>query len=357
MLSPVRKIIHVDMDAFYASVEQRDRPELKGQAVVVGGSPEGRGVIAAASYEARRFGVRSAMSSARALRLCPQLVFLRPDFTRYRAVSQQVHAIFLSVTDQIQPLALDEAYLDVTSNHLNETSATRLAEHIRARIATELRLTASAGVGPNKLVAKIASDHHKPNGLCVVPPDAVAEFLAPLPVRAIPGIGPATDERCKRHGLRTIMDLRSASIETLSACFGNFAQRYRDLAHGIDDRPVHRSRGRKSIGIEDTFADDLTTREQAEAQLEKLANQLEQRAARSASRGRTITLKVKYHDFRLTTRSRTLSDATAEAATLLAVCIQLLDETEVGLVPVRLLGITISHMDQDAAQQQRLSFD
>ena len=349
-----RKIIHVDMDAFYASVEQRDRPELRGKPVIVGGSPHGRGVVCAASYEARPFGVRSAMPTSRAYRLCPHAEFLSPDFPRYREVSRAIHAIFRRYTDVIEPLALDEAYLDVTDNKVGEVYATPIAKAIRVAIRAELQLTASAGVGPNKLVAKIASDARKPDGLCVVPPERVTDFLAPLPLRAIPGIGPKAGERCSTHGLATIAELRAADDATLAACFGNHGEHFRELAWGRDHRVVRATRERKSIGIEDTFATDITDRAAAEAVLERLAAGLAPRLARAATRGRTVTLKVKYHDFRQVTRAASLADPTADIDLVLRLATGLLDQTEVGTIPIRLLGITLSHLDDSGAIQERL---
>ena len=349
-----RKIIHVDMDAFYASVEQRDRPELRGRPVVVGGSPASRGVVCAASYEARAYGIRSAIPTSRAARLCPQAEFLHPDFPRYRAVSQQIHAIFRRYTPCIEPLALDEAYLDVTTNHIGEVSATRIAERIRSAIRDEVNLTASAGVGPNKLVAKIASDANKPDGLCVVPPHAVSDFLAPLPVRAIPGIGPKSAERCKDCGILTVTDLRQASPETLQGCFGNHAEHFHNLAWGRDQRPVQANRERKSVGIEDTFREDLTTHNQAITALERLGEGLGTRIARAGVRGRTVTLKVKYHDFRQITRSSSRSDPTDDPQRITAIAKDLVAMTDIGQVPIRLLGISLSHLDDSGAIQERL---
>lgn len=351
-----RKIIHVDMDAFYASVEQRDRPEWRDQPLIVGGSPDGRGVVAAASYAARRFGIRSAMSAAKALRLCPQVIVVQPDFTRYRQVSAQIHQIFASVTSLIEPLALDEAYLDVTTNHRTEPSATRIAEHIKHEIQQQLGLIASAGVGPNKLVAKIASDADKPDGLCVVPPAQVEAFLAPLPARALPGIGPKASERCALHHIRTIGDVRTASADTLFACFGNYGEHFRDLAWGRDQRPVRHQRQRKSVGIEDTFSTDITELPTALAELDRLVSGLYQRLKKADVRGRTITLKVKYDDFSQITRSHTLSTASAEQSVIAQTVHELVQDTEIGQRPVRLLGISVSHLDHSGSVQLELDW-
>ncbi|MHC5068535.1 MAG: DNA polymerase IV, partial [Planctomycetota bacterium] len=333
-MSSTRKIIHIDMDAFFASVEQRDHPQLRDRPVVVGGDPSGRGVVAAASYQARRYGIRSAMSCARAQRLCPATVFVRPDLGRYQAVSRQIHAIFARFTNLIEPLSLDEAYLDVSG----ATSATAIAEAIRSAIGTELNLTASAGVGPNKLIAKIASDANKPDGLCVVRPQQAADFLAPLPLRRIPGIGPVSAERCQRAGLATIADLRQADAATLHPCFGNQADHFRDLAWGQDQRPVRHQRVRKSVGVEDTVTHDLTTAADLHALLASLADKLAQRLARHALGGRTLTLKIRYADFTTISRSHTLRDSITETDDLRAIAQDLLDRHRQHGRGIRLLG-------------------
>jgi len=347
---PVRKVIHVDMDAFYAAVEQRDRPELRGRPVVVGGDPRGRGVVATASYEARPFGIHSAMPSAQAYRRCPHAVFLRPDFERYRAVSKQVQAIFRRHTDLVEPLSLDEAYLDVTENARGLPSATAVAEAIRAEVRAETGLTASAGVGPSKLVAKIASDVDKPDGLCVVPPGRVADFLRGLPVRRLPGVGRKTEEACRQHGIETCGDLLAIPEDRLLEWFGSAGLAYRERARGLDPRPVVPERDRKSVSVEDTFAADVHTRAESVAVLERLAGKLGERLAKSRERGRTVVLKVKYADFRQITRSRTLTRSVAAGPDLLAVAVDLLEQTEVGRRPVRLLGIGLSHLDRGPRQ-------
>ena len=347
-----RKILHVDMDAFYASVEQRDRPELRGRPVVVGGSPASRGVVAAASYEARAFGVRSAMPCAQAYRRCPAAVFVRPDFAKYRAVSDQIHAVFHQVTDLVEPLSLDEAYLDVTTNHWGEPSATRVAQRIRAEIRAATGLTASAGVAPTKFLAKVASDLDKPDGLVVIPPERVAAVLRDLPVRRIPGVGGKTEARLLNHGIRTCGDVLAADPDELASWLGSYGDHLRRLAEGVDPRPVVASRERKSVSVEDTFAQDLTTRAEALAQLDDLAQRLAERLASAQARGRTVVLKVKYADFQQITRSRTLAQPVADADALLAAADRLLDQTEVGERPVRLLGIGVGQLAK--ADPQRL---
>jgi DNA polymerase-4 len=352
----VRKIIHVDMDAFYASVEQRDYPSLKGRPVIVGGSPGSRGVVCAASYEARPFGVHSAMPSAQAARLCPQAVFLRPDFGRYKRVSGQVMEIFHRYTDLVEPLSLDEAFLDVTDNRLGIPHATRVAKEIRAAIRAELRLTASAGVAPNKFLAKVASDLHKPDGLCVITPDRVEEFLRTLPVRKLPGVGPVTAQRFERAGVRLVADIRRLDERELGRLFGRSGLWFAQLARGVDDRPVEPHRERKSVGVEETFERDVWTVGEAERQLGELAPELERRLERSGFRGRTVTLKVRYADFRRISRSRTLGRAVTDGALVLEVARELLRETEVGTLPARLLGLAVSHADA-GPEQLRLPYE
>ncbi|MDB5689374.1 MAG: polymerase, partial [Sphingomonas bacterium] len=295
-----RKIIHIDMDAFYASVEQRDDPGLRGRPVAVGGSRE-RGVVAAASYEARRFGVRSAMASATARRRCPDLIFVKPRFETYKAVSQQIRGIFQDFTEAIEPLSLDEAYLDV-SGHSAVRTATAIAEEIRARIRAETGLTASAGVSYNKFLAKLASDHNKPDGLCVVTPRNGARFVAALNVARFHGIGPVTAARMNSLGIHTGADLRAQSRAFLDAHFGKSAGYYYLAARGIDHRPVRSNRIRKSVGSETTFSRDLTAHDELVAGLAEALAGLARYIERSGAAGRTITLKVKYSDFRQITR-------------------------------------------------------
>ena len=302
------------MDAFYASVEQRDRPELRGRPVVVGGDPRGRGVVCAASYEARAFGVRSAMPMARALRLCPQAVIVPPEFERYRAASRAVFDLFRQVTPLVEPLSLDEAYLDVTENSWGEPFGTRVARRLKAAIVETTGLTASAGVAPNKFLAKIASGWKKPDGLTVVPPDRVETFLQKLPIEALWGVGPVTARRLRSHGLGRLVDVRTRTLAELQAVVGSQAGWLLRLAHGIDERPVEPNRPRKSVGTETTFARDLTKLDEIRDSVESLAREVADWLLRKHLFARTITLKVRYGDFTTITRSQSERDATQDAA-------------------------------------------
>jgi DNA polymerase IV len=299
-----RKIIHIDMDAFYASVEQRDNPELRGKPVAVGGS-QARGVVAAASYEARKFGVHSAMPSVIAKRRCPDLIFVSPRFDAYKAVSLQIREVFAEYTPIIEPLSLDEAYLDVTENLKGIKSATLLAEEIRARILAETELTASAGVSYNKFLAKLASDHRKPDGLFVITPAMGPEFVETLPVRKFHGIGPATAKKMERLGIATGLDLRAQTLAFLQQHFGKAGSYYYWAARGVDERPVRADRIRKSVGAENTFPADLFTHEAARDALREIVEKVWGYCERSGIRGRTVTLKVKFANFQQITRSRT----------------------------------------------------
>jgi DNA polymerase-4 len=291
-----RKIIHIDMDAFYASVEQRDNPELRGKPVAVGGARE-RGVVAAASYEARKFGVHSAMPSVVAKRKCPELIFVSPRFDVYKAVSLQIHEVFAEYTPIIEPLSLDEAYLDVTENLKGILSATKIAEEIRARIRTETALTASAGVSYNKFLAKLASDHRKPDGLFVITPAIGPEFVETLPVRKFHGVGPARAKKMEGLGIRTGRDLRAQALDFLQHHFGKAGSYYYWAARGIDERPVRADRIRKSVGAENTFAADLFAYEAARDALREIVEKVWGYRKRSGIRGRTVTLKVKFSNF------------------------------------------------------------
>lgn len=346
--APLRKVIHIDMDAFFASVEQRDHPHLRGKPVAVGGDGP-RGVVAAASYEARQFGVRSAMPSARARRLCPDLIFVPPRFEVYRQVSAQIRDVFLSWTPLVQPLSLDEAYLDVTENSRAEPSATRIAQAIRAEIRTRTGLTASAGVSYNKFLAKIASDMDKPDGLYVIPPAQGPDFVARLPVRKFHGVGPATAAKMERMGILTGADLHARSLDFLQAQFGKAGHYYYQAARGIDHRAVNPNQERKSIGSETTFRSDLTSYAACMAELESLADTVARHCAKRDLAGRTVTLKLRYADFQTLTRSRTLQRPIAQSADMLAVIGLLLT----GLMPlrqgVRLLGITVSGLSHSGA--------
>jgi DNA polymerase-4 len=350
----MRAIIHVDMDAFYASIEQRDRPELRGQPLIVGGSPRSRGVVCAASYEARPFGVRSAMASATAWRLCPDAVFLSPDFARYSAESKRIQALFGELTGLVEPLSLDEAFLDVSRAVAAGADAAALAAGLRARIREVTGLAASAGVAANKFLAKAASDRAKPDGLKVIDAGNREAFLAALPIEAIPGVGPVTARRCHGLGLRRLVDLRPVPPERLRQWFGSSAEWFAACARGEDDRPVRAEHERKSIGIEDTFDRDLVDPLALRAKLADLAIGLERRLAEGGVRGRTVTLKVKYHDFSLRSRRRTLSTPVGDAASLLAIACDLARGTGLGRMPVRLLGLSCSHLDGSGAVQLAL---
>jgi len=342
----IRRIVHVDMDAFFASVEQRDNPDLRGKPVAVGGIQ--RGVVAAASYEARPFGVRSAMPSMRAKRLCPDLIFVKPRFDVYRAVSQQIRDIFADYTPLIEPLSLDEAYLDLT-DYLEGRTATRIAQEIRARIREVTGLTASAGVSYNKFLAKLASDQRKPDGLFVIPPEAGAEFVQSLPIGRFHGVGPATAARMEAHGILTGADLARQSLEFLTARFGKSGTYYWNIARGIDHREVKPDRVRKSVGAENTFFDDLRDISAAHAELAPLADKVWRHVTASGKAGRTVTLKVKYGDFRQITRARSLPVPVISRDQMLAIACDLLEPVFADPHGVRLLGITLSALEEAGA--------
>jgi DNA polymerase-4 len=334
-------------------VEQRDRPELKGRPVVVGGSPDGRGVVASASYEARRHGVRSAMSAAKAYRLCPQAVFVRPNFARYKEASNRIHEVFEEVTDRIEPLSLDEAYLDVTSNKLGEPLARKLAAWIKARIREKTGLTASAGVGPNKFIAKIASDLRKPDGLVVVPPERVLEFVAKLPVERFWGVGPATARTLHELGLFTAADIRARPLEELEKSLGKFGAFLHHLSYGRDDREVESEWEPKSSGTETTFEKDVLDVHFLSDTLEDQADDIVHHLRKIDRRGKTITLKLRYSDFSTITRSRTLWRYTDEAPLIAETARSLLTgATEAGRRPVRLIGISVSGLIHPGEPEQ-----
>ena len=337
-----RKILHIDMDAFFASVEQRDDPRLRGQPVAVGHGAA-RGVVAAASYEARVFGVRSAMASTTALALCPHLIFVRPRFEVYRAVSRQLHAIFAEYSEAVEPLSLDEAYLDVTDNIRGLPTASATAKEIRARILQETALTASAGVSYNKLLAKLASDCRKPNGQFVIPPEAGAAFVQTLPVERFHGVGPVTAARMRRLGLLTGKDLRACDPDLLTAEFGKAGAWYHRIAHGLDDRPVCPNRARKSSGSETTFERDLLEADGIEAAVSAMAEDVWAWCARSKVFGRTVTVKVKFADFQIVTRSRTLLSPIADWEGLQALSIALVQTVLPPKKGVRLVGVSVSN--------------
>jgi len=338
----IRKIIHIDMDAFYASVEQRDDPELRGKPVVVAWRGN-RSVVCAASYEARKFGVRSAMPAVRAERLCPNAIFLPPDFPRYRVVSRQVREIFKRHTDLIEPLSLDEAYLDVSENKTGLPTATQVARTIREQIRSELRLTASAGVAPNKFLAKIASDWKKPDGLFVIQPEEVDSFLLPLPVGRLPGVGKVTEEKLKRLEVRTVADLKRMDLAALEGGFGRYGARLYELARGIDKSAVVPDRPTKSVSAEDTFARDVPLTE-TEPTIRRLS-QLTWAASRKESRiARTVVLKLKTSEFKILTRSHTPDSPPSSCEELTNIALSL--RQRVGLSPqqrFRLVGVGLSN--------------
>ncbi|HET9510572.1 MAG TPA: DNA polymerase IV [Sphingomonas sp.] len=337
-----RKIIHIDMDAFYASVEQRDDPSLKGQPVAVG-SPNARGVVAAASYEARAFGVKSALPSVTALRRCPQLVFVRPRFDVYKAVSRQIHGVFAEFTPLIQPLSLDEAYLDVTANLAGLPTAWATAKAIRKRIWDETGLTASAGISYNKFLAKLASDHRKPNGQFAVTPEMGAAWVETLPVARFHGVGPVTAAKMERLGICTGGDLRACSMAFLRANFGSSAGWYHAIARGEDDRPVNPDRVRKSSGSETTFGRDLTAAADIEAGIVEMADDVWAWCATAGAYGRTVTVKVKYADFQQITRSQTLPSPVDSHEALRAAALGLVRSVLPAVKGIRLVGVTVSN--------------
>jgi DNA polymerase IV len=350
----IRKIIHVDMDAFYASVEQRDNPELRGRPLAVGGGV--RGVVAAASYEARVYGIRSAMPAVTAKRRCPDLIFVRPRFDAYRAVSDQIRAIFLDYTPHVEPLSLDEAYLDVTEDLKGIGVATLIAEEIRARIKAETGLTASAGVSYNKFLAKLASDQNKPDGLCVVTPARGPAFVEGLPVKRFHGVGPKTAEKMARLGIETGADLKARSLEWLAAHFGSSAQYYHDLARGICHRQVKADRPYKSVSAEDTFLEDLSDPGALLAELERIGRHVwTKRVVGKGLAGRTVNLKVKYADFQIVTRARSLDRHVAGEAEFLAVGAELLRTLLPPVKSIRLLGLGLSGLgEREARSDERV---
>ncbi|NVK26979.1 MAG: DNA polymerase IV [Flavobacteriia bacterium] len=352
---PIRKIIHVDMDAFYASVEQRDNLDLQGKPVAVGGSAE-RGVVAAASYEARKYGVRSAMPSAIAARRCPDLIFVKPNFEKYREVSQQIRDIFFEYTDKVEPLSLDEAYLDVTTNHKGLPSATLIAKEIRERIWQTTDLRASAGISINKFLAKVASDVNKPNGQKTIPPEEVDEFLATLPIERFFGVGAKTAEKFHRLGVRTGADLRLVELPLLISRFGKAGRHYYQIARGIQYSEVQSDRQRKSVGVEETFSTDLDGPESMMAALWKLGERLEYRIAKAKVKGRTITLKIKSAEFETITRSQSVPDPINDIHEIMEIAQQLL-QSNMPTYSVRLLGITLGNLgEKDLSEQLTLRF-
>jgi DNA polymerase-4 len=355
----LRKIIHVDMDAFFASVEQRDDPELKGKPVAVGGAG-GRGVVAAASYEARKFGVKSAMPSVTASRLCPDLIFVRPRFDAYKEASRQIRRVFEHYTAIIEPLSLDEAYLDVSEDRLGIGSATRIATLIRQEIRAKTRLTASAGVSYNKFLAKLASDQNKPDGLCIIRPGEGAQFVAGLPIRRFHGVGPRAEEKMQRLGIATGADLAAKDIAFLRSHFGSMADYLFRAARGIDLRPVRAHRIRKSVGGERTFSEDIGSGAALRDTLENIIDIVWERIAAAGAKGRTVTLKLKFTDFRVMTRAASLPEYVSDKPEFARVARALL-ETELPLPqPIRLMGLTLGNLegaegDKPARDEAQLS--
>ncbi len=349
-MHPIRKIIHIDMDAFYASVEQRDRPEIKGKPVIVGGDPNSRGVVAACSYEAREFGIHSAMASATAYKLCPQAVFIRPRFDAYRAVSSEIREIFYEYTDLVEPLSLDEAFLDVTENFKGMPSATLIAREIKKKIYEKTgKLTASAGVSFNKFLAKVASDVNKPDGITVITPEMADEFIDRLPIRKFFGVGKVTEEKMLNLGIKTGADLKKFKKEQLIELFGKSGNYFYDIAHGMDERPVEPNRIRKSIGKETTLVEDIDDTHVMLEILEDIAVRLEDSLIKREAKGRTITLKIKYFDFQSITRSVTIGEAVDNASVIMKFVKPLLSKTEAGKKKVRLLGISVSNFDDQVS--------
>lgn len=352
-----RKIIHIDMDAFYASVEQRDHPELRGKPIAVGGAGM-RGVVASASYEARKYGVRSAMPSVTARRLCPQLAFVKSRFDVYRDVSHQIREIFLEYTDLVEPLSLDEAYLDVTHSKRGPKSATLIAEEIRRRIREETGLTASAGVSFNKFLAKVASDINKPNGMKVITPEEAIPFLEELPIETFHGIGKVTAEKMRRMGIFNGAGLKKYSEVELVRRFGKVGRHYYRIVRAEDDREVNPNRIRKSIGAERTYKEDITDIREMKERLSFLAEVVYKYMEKADNYGRTVSIKAKMPDFRIITRSRTFTTEVRRLGDLAAVAHELLEENKDDIGSVRLLGVSVSNLSKEQATDGiQLEFD
>jgi DNA polymerase IV len=352
----VRKIIHIDMDAFYASVEQRDNPEYRGKPIAVGGSPEGRGgVVATCSYEARKFGVRSAMPSKKALQLCPHIIFIRPRFDVYKMVSRQVREIFHRYTDLIEPLSLDEAYLDVTEDKQGIGSAIDIAHGIKKAIKEELNLTASAGVSVNKFVAKIASDMKKPDGLTFIGPSKLASFVEGLAIEKFYGVGKVTAEKMKGLNIHTGADLKKLSEAELIKNFGKVGKFYYQIVRGIDDRPVEPNQETKSVGAEDTFPEDLMIIDEMNAELDKIAQTVHRRLVQHNLKGRTVTLKIKYSDFKIITRSKSFIEPLNDLDIISDTAKELLLTSDPEDKRIRLLGITVSNFEKKASPRYQIT--
>jgi DNA polymerase-4 len=350
MVPSQRIILHVDMDAFYAAVEQRDRAELRGRPVIVGGTPEGRGVVSAASYEARERGVHSAMPAAQAVRLCPDGVFLPVDFRKYRAASEQVMEILARHSDCIEQVSIDEAFLDLTGRARDFRDAERTAKRIRREVKSDLKLTASIGAGPNKFLAKLGSEHQKPDGLVVIRPDQVEGFLAPLPVQKIWGVGPKTAARLETAGVKTIGDVAAAPVATLHQVLGAWADVARELARGIDERPVEPVREAKSVSAEHTFPNDLFDMAEMRRALAALSEDVAGRLAREDARARTVGVKVRFADFRTITRQTKLAEPADQPAVIRRIAHELLDAVDRGEEGVRLLGIRAADLEHGPGQ-------
>jgi DNA polymerase IV len=340
------------MDAFFASVEQRDNPSYRGKPVVVGGSPDQRGVVAAASYEARQYGIHSAMPSRTAIQKCPQVIFVRPRFDAYKEASETIREIFYRYTDMVEPLSLDEAYLDVTVNKLEIPSATIIAREIKKKIFAETHLTASAGISINKFLAKTASAVNKPDGLFLILPENAEAFAEKLPIEKFYGIGEVTAQKMRNAGVFTGADLKKWSENDLLKKFGKVGSYYYHIVRGQDDRPVMPNRVRKSIGAEESYAEDLIERHSMIVALEEIAESLKGRIARNQTSGRTLTLKVKYADYQQVTRSRTLGESLYSVEEMLKIAIELLDTTEVAQKHARLLGLALSNLDCEREEQE-----
>ena len=353
----MKRILHIDMDAFYASVEQRDDPALRGKPLVVGGQPNRRGVVAAASYEARAFGVHSAMSMAKAVRLCPSLVIVPPNFAKYKAASTVIFGLYREVTPLVEPLSLDEAYLDVTENAWGEPLATEVAKQLKKRIFEETRLTASAGVAPNKFLAKIASGWKKPDGLTVIAPERVEPFLQQLPVDALWGVGPVTAKRLRARGIVRVVDVRAADAQLLREAVGSLADWLQQLAKGEDDRPVVPNREAKSSGSENTYPEDLTDLATIRREVGEMAAHAIGWLARKQLLARTVSIKVRYSDFTTITRSHSAAPSRDESE-LIARAVHLLDKTDAGARPIRLLGVSVHNFctETDLVTHDRLPF-
>jgi len=353
----MRKIIHVDMDAFFASIEQRDFPELQGKPVAVGGSGK-RGVVAAASYEARQFGVFSAMASSIAIRKCPDLIFVNHRFDVYKEVSNQIREIFLEYTDLVEPLSLDEAYLDVTENKKKMRSATMIAQAIKAKIKVTTKLTASAGVSINKFLAKVASDQDKPDGLFVITPTQASSFVDSLPIEKFFGIGKVTAKKMHEMGINSGIDLKAISLEELARRFGKMGRYYYDISRAVDERPVNPNRIRKSLGAERTFEDDLNTDELIIEETERIAGILIERMDKSATKGKTVTLKVKYNDFEVINRSKTYEHMITKPTEILQISKELMLKELPAIKGIRLIGVTLSNLESNKEQvHKQLTID